>query len=116
MMQSQMMVILMCNQNRILMSLPDIPPDSETNSHVSQPYLDSDGNMVLPLLIQQLIDDQQGPPLTGWERAADFQMLNLLKLMPKADFAANKWQWISSRMQNYTFSNSQVANHVCINC
>ena len=97
-------------------SLPDIPPDSETNSHVSQPYLDSDGNMVLPPLIQQLIDDQQGPPLTGWERAADFQMLNLLKLMPKADFAANKWQWIACRMQNYTFSNSQVANHVCINC
>ena len=27
-------------------SLPDIPPDSEANSPVSQPYLDSDGNMV----------------------------------------------------------------------
>ena len=98
-----------CNSDE---SLPDIPPDSETNSQVSQPYLDGDGNMVLPPLTQQLIADQQGPSLTGWERAADFQILNLLKLMPKADFAANKWQCIACRMQNYTFNNSQVANHV----
>ena len=84
-----------------------LPSDDE-----HQPYLDHHGNMVLPPLMQQFIEGQEGKSFTGWDRAADFQMLNLLKVMPKADFASNKWSWVASQMENYNFSNRQISNHV----
>ena len=96
-------------------SLPDIPPDSEELSEFHQPDLDTDGHMIIPPLMQNFLDSQTGPSLTGWERQADFQMLNLLKIMPKADFAKNQWQWIASRLRNYRYTNTQVANHVSRN-
>ena len=95
-------------------SLPDIPPDSPVQpvGDGNQPFLDHHGNMILPPLLQEFIDGQEGRSFTGWDRAADFQMLNLLKVMPKSEFAANKWQWVASQMENYNFSNAQISNHV----
>ena len=95
-------------------SLPDLAPDSpfQPVGDGNQPFLDHHGNMILPPLLQEFIDGQEGKSFTGWDRAADFQMLNLLKVMPKSEFAANKWQWIASQMENYNFSNAQISNHV----
>ena len=84
-----------------------LPSDDE-----HQPYVDHYGNMVLPPLMQQFIEGQEGKSFTGWDRAADFQLLNLLKVMPKAEFACNKWSWVASQMENYNFSNKQISNHV----
>ena len=108
---SDMELLTPKSDNNSIGSVDDerLPSDDE-----HQPYLDHHGHMVLPPLMQQFIEGQEGKSFTGWDRAADFQMLNLLKVMPKAEFACNKWSWVASQMENYTFSNREISNHVRI--
>ena len=71
--------------------------------------------MILPPLLRMEIDSQRGKKsITGWDTAHDLQMLNLLKFMPKADFANKKWQWIQMRMVGCKYTNIQIASHVSI--
>ena len=87
--------------------------EREENSQI--PYVDDDGNLVLPEYIELQIASDNRRPLTSWPREADYKLLYLLKKMPQSEYEKKKWKWLADRMEEFGYTNTDIRIHVSLN-
>ena len=89
----------------------DSSNERETNN---MPHVDNSGNLVIPEYLELQISSDTRKPLTNWPREDDYKLLYLLKRMPQKEYEKKKWKWLADRMEDCSYTNTEIRNHVSL--